>query len=164
MSATATKSKTPFTPEQEKELVAWTKRYPHSNMGLVEALRAVQDWHRRITEADAARVAEIFGLPFNRVWGVATFFPSFTQWQTGRKRVGLCHGLSCWLAGSDAAEKALRETLGVPEKTCTADGEFSWEAMECLGACEQAPALLVNDRLIGRADAAAIAALKKGKK
>jgi NADH-quinone oxidoreductase subunit E len=157
-------AKSPFTPEQEKTLVAWTKRYPFPNMGLVEALRAVQDWNRQILPEHAARVAEIFDLPFNRVWGVATFFPSFTQWKTGRHRVGLCHGLSCWMGGSDAMEKCLADTLGVPEKTTTADGKFSWEAMECLGACEQVPALLVNDRLVGAATEESIKKLKEGAK
>lgn len=158
MSKTETKS--PFTPEQEKALEAWTKRYPYPNMGLVEALRSVQEWHRQVLPEHAARVAEIFELPFSHVWGVATFFPTFTQWKTGKHRVGLCHGLSCWLEGSDKMEKCLEKTLGVPEKKATADGKFSWETMECLGACEQGPALLVNDRLQGRATEETIAKLK----
>ncbi|MDE2490965.1 MAG: NAD(P)H-dependent oxidoreductase subunit E [Elusimicrobia bacterium] len=157
-------AKSPFTPEQEKTLVAWTKRYPFSNMGLVEALRSVQEWNRQILPEHAARVAEIFALPFSRVWGVATFFPSFTQWKTGKHRVGLCHGLSCWMAGSTKMETCLEKTLGVAEKTTTADGKFSWETMECLGACEQAPALLVNDRLVGAATEESIKKLKEGAK
>lgn len=146
-----------FTPEQEKALVAWTKRYPYTNMGLIEALRSVQDWHRKIEPAAASRVAEIFELPFSHVWGVATFFPTFTQWKTGAQRIGLCHGLSCWMAGSDKAEKCLEKTLGVPAKQATPDGKFSWEPMECLGACEQGPALQVNDRLQGAGTDALIA-------
>ncbi len=153
-------TKSPFTPEQETTLAGWTKRYPHSNLGLVEALRSVQGWHRQITPEAAARVAEVFDLPFNRVWGVATFFPTFTQWKTGRHRVGLCHGLSCWLAGSTKMESCLEKTLGVAEKTTTADGKLSWETMECLGACEQAPALQVNDRLVGAATEASVVKLK----
>jgi NADH-quinone oxidoreductase subunit E len=152
--------KNAFTPEQEKALVAWTKKYPYTNLGLIEALRSVQDWHRQVTPAAAARVAEIFGMPFNHVWGVSTFFPTFTQWKTGAQRVGLCHGLTCYLAGSDKMEKCLEKTLGVPHKTTTADGKFSWEAMECLGACEQGPALQVNDRLVGKATEESIAKLK----
>lgn len=152
----------PFTADQEKALAAWMKRYPYPNMGLIEALRCVQEWHRRVTPEAAARVAEIFDLPFNRVWGVATFFPTFTQWTTGRRRVGLCRGLSCFLAGSDAMEKCLEKTLGVPAQTATPDGELSWEPMECLGACEQAPALQVNDRLQGRATEETIGQLAQG--
>jgi NADH-quinone oxidoreductase subunit E len=153
MSATATA----FTAEQEKILAAWTKHYPYSNMGLVEALRSVQDWNRMISPEAAARVAEIFGLPFNRVWGVVNFFPTFTTQPTGKHRFGLCHGLSCWLAGSDEMEKCLSKTLGAKAKETTADGKFSWEPMECLGACEQGPALQINDRLKGKATEETIA-------
>lgn len=158
MSETAVKP--PFTPEQEKALVAWTKAYPYSNMGLVEALRSVQDWHRCVSPDAAARVAEIFDLPFNRVWSVATFFPTFTRKPTGKHRIGICHTLSCWLAGSDKAEACLEKTFGVKAKETTADGKFSWEPMECLGACEQGPALQVNDRLVGKATEEAILKLK----
>jgi len=157
----ATKVKSPFTPEQEKVLEGWTKAYPYSNMGLVEALRSVQDWNRMISPEAAARVGEIFDLPFNRVWGVVNFFPTFTTKPTGKFRVGLCHGLSCFLKGSNKMESCLEKTLGVKKKEVTPDGKFSWEPMECLGACEQAPALQVNDRLQGAATEATIAKLKE---
>lgn len=150
-----------FTPEQEKALAAWTKEYPYSNMGLVEALRSVQDWHRMISPEAASRVADIFALPFNRVWSVVTFFPAFTTKPTGKHRVGLCHGLSCFLAGSGRMKSCLETALGVKEKEVTADGKFSWEEMECLGACEQGPALQVNDRLQGAATPERIAELKE---
>lgn len=148
-----------FTPDQEKTLTAWTKEYPFPDMGLVEALRSVQDWHRMVSPEAAARVAEIFGLPFNRVWGVATFFPTFTTKPTGKHRVGLCHGLTCFLKGSNKMKSCLEKTLGVKEKDVTPDGKFSWEEMECLGACEQGPALLVNDRLQGQATEKSIGGL-----
>ena len=150
----------PFTPEQEAALRRWTQYYPYKQMGLIEALRSVQDWHRRITPEAAAYVADLFGLPFNHVWGVVTFFPSFSTNPTGKHRIGLCHGLSCWLAGSPLKAKRLQATLGVAEREVTKDGRFSWEEMECLGACDQGPALLVNDRLQGQATEAAIAKLK----
>lgn len=153
--------KTPFTPEQEAVLLGWTKRYPYSNMGLVEALRSVQEWKRCVTPESAARVAEIFELPFNRVWSVATFFPTFTTKPTGKHRVGLCHGLSCWLAGSGKMEKCLEGELGTKAFETSADGRLSWEPMECLGACEQGPALLVNDRLQGAATEEKIKKLKE---
>jgi NADH:ubiquinone oxidoreductase subunit E len=150
----------PFTAEQEKILAGWTKQYPYSNMGLVEALRSVQDWNRMISPEAAARVGEIFGLPFNRVWGVVNFFPTFTTKPTGKYRIGLCHGLSCYLKGSNKMKSCLEKTFGVKEKEATADGKYSWEEMECLGACEQGPALQVNDRLQGAATEERIAKLK----
>jgi NADH:ubiquinone oxidoreductase subunit E len=55
----------------------------------------------------------------------------------------------------------LEKTLGVKEKVTSEDGKFSWEEMECLGACEQGPALLVNDRLQGKATEETISKLKE---
>lgn len=156
---TASTAQTAFTAEQKKILAAWTVKYPHAIMGLIEAMRSVQEWHRMISPEDEEYLAALFKTTPRHIHEVATFFPYFTQSPTGKYRVGLCHGLSCWLAGSDKAEACLKETLGVKEREVTADGRFSWEAMECLGACEQAPAFQINERLKGRATEEAIARL-----
>jgi NADH:ubiquinone oxidoreductase subunit E len=153
--------KSPFTVEQEAALKKWKEFYPYTNMGLIEALRSVQDWNRFISPDAANYVAELFELPFNRVWGVVNFFPTFTVKPTGKYRVGLCHGLTCFLKGSNKMKACLEKTFGVKEKETTADGKYSWEEMECLGACEQGPALQVNDRLQGAATEDRIAKLKE---
>lgn len=149
-----------FTPEQESVLKGWTTKYPYKIMGLVEALRSVQDWHRCVTLEDQQHLAELFGVSISHVHGVATFFPSFTKEPTGKYRVGLCHGLSCAMRGAKEAAEALEKALGVPEGVRSPDGKYSWEEMECLGACDQAPALLVNDELQGEATAERIGKLK----
>ncbi len=140
-----------FTPEQEKVLQAWTERYPYPNMGLLEALRQVQEWHRCVTDEDEEYLAKLFGVPRSRIHEVATFFPSFTAKPTGRHRIGLCRGLSCCLAGSQEMCRCLEKKLGVREGETTADGKFSFETTECLGACDHGPALMVNDELQGAA-------------
>jgi NADH-quinone oxidoreductase subunit E len=148
-----------FTPEQEKALKAWTSRYPASIMGLVEALRQVQEWHRCVTDEDEDHLSRLFDVPRVRIHEVATFFPSFTQKPTGRHRVGICRGLSCSLAGSKEMCACLEKKLGIKEGETTADGKFSLETMECLGACDQGPALLVNDELKGAATEGSISRL-----
>ncbi len=140
-----------FTPEQVKVLEAWTKEYPYPVMGLIEALRQVQDWHRCVTDADEEYLAKLFSLPRTRIHEVATFFPAFTQRPTGRHRIGVCQGLSCSLAGAEHACRCLEKKLGVRAGETTPDGRFSFERMECLGACDQGPALIVNDELKGAA-------------
>lgn len=157
--ASPARSASPFSSDQEKILKSWTERYPYPMMGLIEALRAVQEWHRRVSPEAEEYLAELFETTPRHVHEVATFFPYFTQRPTGKYRVGICHGLTCWLAGSDKAEACLQKTLGVKERAATADGRFSWETMECLGACDQAPALQVNERLKGKATDELIAKL-----
>ncbi len=151
----------PFTPQQERELTAWAERYPHRQMGLVEALRAVQEWKRCVGLDEQRWVATLFGLPLAWVHATATFFPMFTETPTGRHRIGICQGLSCWLAGGDKMKACLAKTFGLAAHETSADGRVSWEPMECLGACEQAPALQVNDRLQGAATEAMIERLAR---
>ncbi len=141
----------PFSPEEEKILNSWTKAYPHPMMGLLEAMRQVQTWHLCVRPKDEEYLADLFKTTQNHVHQVATFFPLFTKKPTGRKRIGLCHGLSCAMAGSDRIAELLEKKLRVKEFETTPDGEFSWEEMECLGACEHAPAIIVNEELKGKA-------------
>ncbi len=149
----------PITPEQEKELLTWKSFYPYPQMGLIEAMRAVQEWHLSIGPRDEEVLARLFGVPRTRVHEVATFFPHFTQRPTGRFRIGLCQGLSCALAGSSAMAECLRRRLGTPEGVPTQDGRLSFEMTECLGACDQAPALVVNEELRGPASEKLIEAI-----
>ena len=145
-------AKSPFIdPEQEQALRAWTSRYPHPIMGILGALRQVQEWNRCIRAEDEALIADIFETSATHVHELVTFFPFFTQRPAGRCRIGLCRGLSCSMAGSDKVAAYLEKKLGVKARQTTVDGNFSWEEMECLGACDHAPALLVNEELKGKA-------------
>jgi NADH-quinone oxidoreductase subunit E len=140
-----------FTAEQEKTLKAWTSYYPHPIMGILQALRQVQEWHLRVTLEDEAFIARLFETSAARVHELVTFFPFFTEKPAGRCRIGLCRGISCSMAGSGKMAAYLEKKLGVKARETTADGKFSWEEMECLGACDHAPALLVNEELKGAA-------------
>lgn len=150
MSATEI-TKVPFTAEQRKALSDWTTYYPYPIMGLLEAMRSVQEWHRCITNDDIVFLADLFKTTVSHVHQVATFFPGFTRKPAGKHRFGICHGLSCAIAGSTKIASCLEKTLGVGEGETTKDGSFSWEEMECLGACDFAPALLVDEHLKGKA-------------
>jgi len=133
-----------MTPELKKSLERWTKEYPYPIMGLVEALREVQEKELHISPEAVEYLAGLFQVSVARVLSVATFFPTFTQEKTGKYRVGLCHGLSCAMAGSSKMADCL-------ERKLKGNALFSWEEMECLGACDYAPALQVNDELQGKA-------------
>ncbi|MGH9464723.1 MAG: NAD(P)H-dependent oxidoreductase subunit E, partial [Thermoanaerobaculia bacterium] len=139
----------PFTAEQQAVLAGWTTHYPYRRMGLIPALRQVQEWHRSVRLEDEEFVAALFELPLAHVHEVVTFFPFFTARPTGEYRVGLCRGISCALAGTDGMQRCLEEALGVSCGETRADGRFSLETMECLGACDLAPALIVGEELLG---------------
>ena len=151
-----------FTPDQEKQLKAWTTYFPYPIMGILEAMRQVQEWHCRVSPEDEVYIAALFATTTTRVHELATFFPFFTQKPTGRTRIGVCRTLSCALAGSKEMARCLERKLGVKAGQATPDGEFSFEEMECLGACEKAPALIVNEELQGAATEQLIDLIIKG--
>jgi NADH:ubiquinone oxidoreductase subunit E len=81
---------------------------------------------------------------------VVSFYSLFNQKPLGKHHIRLCTSLSCWLRGCDEMKTHLREKLGVEEGEVTADGDYSWEAVpDCLGACELAPMLQLDDYFEG---------------
>ncbi|MBI5624790.1 MAG: NAD(P)H-dependent oxidoreductase subunit E [Elusimicrobia bacterium] len=140
-----------FTPEQEKVLQGWTTHYPYPMMGLLMAMRQVQEWHSCVTTADEEFLAALFKTTVTHVHGVVTFYPSFTTEPAGRRRVCLCRGLSCRLKGSSEMARYLSERLGAPDGGVSGDGSVGFETVECLGACDCGPALSVDDELVGPA-------------
>ena len=140
-----------LSPAELERLRAWTRAYPYPEMGLIEALREVQAARGFISLEAEARAAEVFTVPLHQVHEVVTFYPYFTTAPAAKHRVSVCANLSCRLGGCDKALAHLRARLGVEEGKSTPEGLFSYEAVECLGACDHAPAFSVDDELMGAA-------------
>jgi NADH-quinone oxidoreductase subunit E len=96
-------------------------------------------------EAELA-IAAYLGMPPISVHEVTTFYNMYNQQPVGRYKVNVCTNLPCQLRGGNQALKALENKLGITEGQTTPDGMFTLQQCECLGACADAPVLLVNDR------------------
>ena len=89
-------------------------------------------------------VGRQLGMPYIRVLEVATFYTMFNLAPVGRFFIQMCGTTPCMLAGSDSIKAVLERRVG-PQRTVTADGNFSWLEVECLGACCNAPMVQIND-------------------
>jgi NADH-quinone oxidoreductase subunit E len=96
-------------------------------------------------EAEAA-VAEYLGMPPIAVREVTTFYNMYNQQPVGRFKLNVCTNLPCQLRDGRKALEHLCQRLGVEEGGTSADGRFTVQQCECLGACADAPVMLVNDR------------------
>jgi NADH-quinone oxidoreductase subunit E len=96
-------------------------------------------------EAEEA-VAGYLGMPPIAVREVTTFYNMYNQQPVGRFKLSVCTNLPCQLRNGQHALEHLCHKLGVPEGGTTTDGLFTIQKAECLGACADAPVLLVNDR------------------
>ena len=84
-------------------------------------------------------------LPLAKVYGVVTFYDLYHQKPVGRHRIRVCTNLSCQLRGSDEIMEAIHKELGVGEDEVTPDGRCSYVHFECLGSCDTAPMMMVDD-------------------
>ncbi len=121
-------------------------RYPTRRAALIPALHIAQrragGW---LPDAAIAEVAAELDLPPADVYGVVTFYDLFHQRPVGRHRIRVCTNLSCQLRGSDEILATLASELKVGEDEVTPDGRCSYVHFECLGSCDTAPMMMVDD-------------------
>jgi NADH-quinone oxidoreductase subunit E len=126
-----------------KEIRELPKRFqPGSRSAVMPALDLVQEEIGHLTPAAMAQVAEALEIDPGYVEGVATFYTLFHLEPVGSHHFYVCNNLSCQLAGAEELLTHLKDAIGVRDYgEVSADGLFSCEPVECLGACEYAPVM-----------------------
>jgi NADH-quinone oxidoreductase subunit E len=124
------------------------KKYPpdQKQSAVMSALGFAQDEHGWLSTDIMDAVAGYLGMPPVAVYEVATFYTMYNVKPQGRFKIVICTNLPCALSGANVAADHLKEKLGVDFGDTTADGKFTLKEGECMGACGDAPVLLVNDR------------------
>lgn len=134
-----------FSPENRAELERISQKYPVRRSALIPALWLAQKQNGCITSAVMQHVAEVFEIPPVEVWGVVSFYSMLKTKPTGKNHFQICNNLSCSLMGAGALLRYLEKRLGIKAGETGADGNFSIEAVECLGACGGAPCVQINE-------------------
>jgi len=137
----------PRLPENaRRELDEIRKRYPTTLASLLPALHIAQrHWGGWLPDEAIAAVAHELGIPEATVYGVVTFYDLYHQKPVGRHRIRVCTNLSCQLRGSGEIMEAIETELKVGEDEVTPDGRCSYIHFECLGSCDTAPMMMVDD-------------------
>jgi NADH-quinone oxidoreductase subunit E len=122
-------------------------KYPpdQKQSAVMSALTIAQREHGWLSNATMDEVAAILGMPPVAVYEVATFYTMYDLKPTGRFKLTLCTNLPCALSGATAAAEHLKARLGVDFGETTPDGRFTLKEGECMGACGDAPVMLVNN-------------------
>jgi len=93
--------------------------------------------------------AQSLGIPVGEVYGVATFYSFLSTKPLGRNVIRVCQSLPCYLKHSEMIIKSVADELGIKPGETTPDGRFSFELTNCIGACDAAPAMLINSDVHG---------------
>ena len=123
-------------------------KYPvdQKQSAVMSALAIAQDQHGWLSNAVMDEVAQYLGMPTIAVYEVATFYNMYNLKPTGKCKITVCTNLPCALSGGVDAAEYLKNKLGVDWRETTADGNFTLVEGECMGACGDAPVLLVNNK------------------
>jgi NADH-quinone oxidoreductase subunit E len=116
---------------------------------LIEVLSDVQDQFGFISEDNMRRIQEALKIPLVEIYGVVTFYSGFKLKPSGKHIIRVCTGTACHVKRGDIIHSYLRDKLGVSDGETTRDGKFTLEAVNCLGACAYAPALMIDDEVFG---------------
>ncbi len=120
-------------------------RYPQPRSAVMPALDLAQEELGHLTPAAMTEVAHALNLDAGYVEGVATFYSLFHLAPIGKHHFYMCTNLSCSLRGSGEVVARLKQAIGVKEpREISRDGLFSYEEVECLGACEYAPVCRID--------------------
>jgi NADH-quinone oxidoreductase subunit E len=113
---------------------------------VMAALAIAQDEKGWLAPEVMQDVADYLGMPAIAVQEVATFYNMFNTHPVGKHKISVCTNLPCALSGGEKAAHYLKQKLGVDYKETTADGQFTLLEGECMGACGDAPVMLVNNK------------------
>jgi formate dehydrogenase subunit gamma len=141
--------------ETPEELVTrLLARLPDARGQLLPLLHAIQHEVGFVSDAIVPAIADVLNISRAEVHGVITFYHDFRRAPAGRHVVKICRAESCQARGGAAIEAEAARRLGTPMGTTRDDGAVTLEPVYCLGLCAIGPNALVDDRPIGRVDAA----------
>ncbi len=131
------------------ELISFIREWKNKPGNLIMVLHKVQEHFGYIPRETAFEVAELLDVPVAKIYGVITFYHLFKLTKPGRNQIAVCMGTACYLKGGEDLILELERLLGVGINTVTEDGEFSVEAVRCIGCCGLAPLITVNGEVFG---------------
>ncbi len=116
---------------------------------LVTILRDVQDKCAYLPEEAMIHIARGLGIPASEVYEVATFYSFLSADPLGENTIRICRSTPCFLKNSETIVKTVEKELGISVGETTEDGKFSLQLTNCIGACDRAPAMMVNRKIYG---------------
>ena len=137
----------PLSAEERREIEAEFPRYPTKRAVCIDAMKIVQRHRGWISDESLQDIAQLLEMSLDELDSVATFYNLLYRKPVGRHVVLICDSVSCWIMGYNRLRERLCSKLGVRLGETTADGRFTLLPIVCLGTCDHAPAMMVDEDL-----------------
>jgi NADH:ubiquinone oxidoreductase subunit E len=129
------------------DILAENRRRPGATMVV---LTLTQERLGFVSPAMQIYLAEQLGVPLSHLYGVLTFYSFFRMAPIGRHKVNICLGTACYVRGGPTVVDKFQQVLGVKSGETTPDNRFTLEICRCVGACSQAPVVMIDEDVVGR--------------
>lgn len=141
-----------LTKEEKNEIEAELHEYDQKNAACIEAMKIVQR-HRGWLSDEAIRdISEFLGMTTDELNSIATFYSLIFRKPVGEHVILVCDSVSCWIMGYEKIIRHLKARLGIGLGETTADSKFTLLPVACIGACDEAPALIIDGEVYGNLD------------
>lgn len=136
-----------LTTEERNEIQTKLAQYPTKQAMSIESMLLIQRHRGWVSDESLRDLSDLLGLSIAELDGVATFYNLIRRKPVGRHVAMVCDSVSCWIMGCERVTDHLSSTLGTPLGGTTADGRFTLLPIVCLGACDHAPAMMIDGTL-----------------
>ncbi len=138
-----------LTEDERAQIEEELRHYPDRRAGCVDALRVVQNRRGWVADEQITDLAPVLGMTVHELDSIATFYPFIFRKPVGRHVIYVCDGLACWVMGYEPIVETLTSLLGISWGDSTTDGRFTLLPVSCIGECDRAPALKIDDDVHG---------------
>lgn len=136
-----------LTQEEKNEIAEQVKEYPTKRAACIEALKIVQRNKKWISDESLKDIADYLDMTTDELDSVATFYNLVFRKPVGRHVILICDSVSCWVLGYTRLYEHLNKTLGISFGETTSDDRFTILPIPCLGTCDHAPAMMIDNDL-----------------
>jgi NADH-quinone oxidoreductase subunit E len=134
-----------LTEEEIKEIQEEIKQYPYPSVACIDALKIVQNHRGWVSDESVKDIAQLLSVSNEEVDGVATFYSRIYRKPVGRHVILICDSVSCMIMGYVSLYDYLSKKLGISFGGTTSDGRFTLLPISCLGDCDNAPVMMINN-------------------
>ena len=117
---------------------------------LIMILQEIQRKYNYLPQASLLYLSEKIGVPISKIFGVGTFYSTFSLEPRGKHIISVCLGTACHVRGAEKVRERIQETLHIHDGQTTEDMLFTLESVRCLGCCSLGPVVRVDDDIHGR--------------
>ena len=148
-----------LTDDERREIEAEMTRYPTRQAVCVDAMKIVQRHRGWVSDESLRDIAALLQMTVDELDGVATFYNLIFRQPVGRHVILVCNSVTCWMLGADRVREQLSAASGAGVGATSSDGRFTLLPIVCLGACDHAPAMMIDRDLHADVDPARVGEL-----